>query len=477
VNRGLLTTLGIIFVYLCIAVAVIILILMRLNRRIQLERDKRLKMQEKAVQNLKYQLSVIEAVSKDYTDVMLVDVNEKKTNMLKIDQKMENYANRNWRPYEETWQSYIEKYVVAEDREKLRERINLDRVMEVLSKEEEEVCNYRIYYQGKIYNYQIKYVKSDDEDEHMIVGAFRNIDDSLKEERKRIQLERQSNTDELTRLPNRRAYETAIKEHHNIPKENFVYIAMDVNGLKLVNDTLGHECGDELLRGAAACMKQSFGLYGQVYRIGGDEFAAMISVTAQKLEEIKKNFEYVVSSWSGEKLKELSVSCGYAAKKEFPNMMVNELAKVADARMYKAKQTYYSKKGIDRRGQQSAFKIICQSYIKVLRVNLTDDSYQEIYMNSEETNFGGSFSNSLFEFAKSDRMHREDVEEYLAHTNLDDIRRYFRKGNQVFRIFYRRANGSEYQQVMMEMIAAPEYSHENQIVFLYIKEIMPERCL
>ncbi|MFR3283861.1 MAG: diguanylate cyclase domain-containing protein [Clostridium fessum] len=48
-------------------------------------------------------------------------------------------------------------------------------------------------------------------------------------------------------------------------------------GWKRVNDTYGHVAGDELIRAAADCMKNSFNEYGKVYRIGGDEFAVIIT--------------------------------------------------------------------------------------------------------------------------------------------------------------------------------------------------------
>ena len=53
-------------------------------------------------------------------------------------------------------------------------------------------------------------------------------------------------------------------------KNNFVVFLIDINGLKVVNDTLGHEAGDELICGAAACITSTFKDKGNTYRIGGD---------------------------------------------------------------------------------------------------------------------------------------------------------------------------------------------------------------
>jgi diguanylate cyclase (GGDEF)-like protein len=357
VNSGVQTTLLIVFVYLCMAAGVLSLILRRMNHRVQMEKDKRLKLQDRDLQMLKQQLSIIEAVSKDYTDVMLIDIREKKSAMLKKCSTMVDYntvLNEKWLPYDETWKNFIDQFVVAEDQMRLSQNIKLERVMQVLSENEECTCNYQICYHGKLYNYQIKFVNmgGEEKDKNIIVGAFRNIDDIVEQERKRIQLERQSNTDELTKLSNRRAYESDIREHYQVLKEDFVYVLMDVNGLKETNDTLGHDVGDDLLRGAVECMNQCFGQYGRIYRIGGDEFVAIISADEEKTGDIKRDFEITVSGWSRNIAIQLSISSGYASKKEFPDMKISELAKVADARMYRAKENYYSQRGINRRGRR-----------------------------------------------------------------------------------------------------------------------------
>ncbi|MGN0578713.1 MAG: GGDEF domain-containing protein, partial [Ruminiclostridium sp.] len=164
------------------------------------------------------------------------------------------------------------------------------------------------------------------------------------EKRKEESLIRESTTDQLTRCYNRRAYE---KDLDNCPgvsdDEDFVFVSIDVNGLKTVNDSLGHAAGDELLCGAAECMKRCFGGRGKVYRMGGDEFVAIISVSPDKLDRIKADFDSAVCGWSGKIVKSLSVSCGYVTKREFPGYTVTEIARLADERMYSAKAEYYER--------------------------------------------------------------------------------------------------------------------------------------
>lgn len=161
---------------------------------------------------------------------------------------------------------------------------------------------------------------------------------------------RKSNTDELTGFYNRYAYEEEVArlEESEIRKD-FVYVSIDVNSLKVVNDTLGHSAGDELLLGAVDCLKQSFSSYGNLYRIGGDEFIAIIYADENRLEKIKQNLEDAIRRWRGKKVSGLSFSCGYVTKRENPELSVRKMAILADERMYEAKKEYYRKAGIDRR--------------------------------------------------------------------------------------------------------------------------------
>ena len=162
------------------------------------------------------------------------------------------------------------------------------------------------------------------------------------EKRREERLIRESTTDKLTHCYNRRAYENDMHNMTGIPDDkDFVFVSIDINGLKSANDTLGHAAGDELLSGAAKCMRRCFGEWGKVYRTGGDEFAIILSADDDKLSELKKSFDKAVNNWSGKTIKSLSVSCGYVTAREFPEYTAAEMAKTADDRMYEAKAEYY----------------------------------------------------------------------------------------------------------------------------------------
>lgn len=306
-----------------------------------------------------------------------------------------------------------------------------------------------------------------------VIYSTRVIDEAKKYEKKLIE---KSQTDEITGLLNRRAYEEDIYANNDRPHEDdFVYISIDVNGLKNVNDTKGHTAGDELIVGSCQCMKKCLGPYGKLYRIGGDEFVAILSCDEKKLKKILADFDDTLAKWSGKLVDKLSVSYGHTSKEEHPDLSVRQLGAIAEQRMYVDKENHYKKNGVDRRGQKDAHKALCDLYTKILKINVTDDSYQIIDMDmseqTEEKGFSDTISKWLISFGESGQVHPNDLKEYLRHTDIQYLRDYFAGNKTSLHIIYRRKFGEEYKQVMMEIIPANDYSTDSQSLFLYVKNI------
>ena len=155
-------------------------------------------------------------------------------------------------------------------------------------------------------------------------------------------------TDALTGLKSRYAYAETIKEFGEAMPEDLTAFSIDINGLKEVNDTLGHEAGDELLRGAGKCIKAVF--KDNAYRVGGDEFIALLPVLSEDAAIAAKNRVKVETNrWHGEYVYELSLSVGFALSAQHPDASVEELVREADMQMYAAKDEYYLKAGKKRR--------------------------------------------------------------------------------------------------------------------------------
>ena len=164
-------------------------------------------------------------------------------------------------------------------------------------------------------------------------------------ERRKISL-----TDDMTGLFNRRAFEedcSNIREQGMISKISI--LMMDVNGLKTANDTYGHLAGDELIIEAAKCMQTALGELGKAYRIGGDEFVALLTCSEEKQRDVLQTLERLISSAKCSYPCTLSVSKGVVVCKEHPDLTFDEMKDLADKRMYADKDAYYRRSGETRR--------------------------------------------------------------------------------------------------------------------------------
>ncbi|MBH0080539.1 GGDEF domain-containing response regulator [Pseudoalteromonas sp. NZS11] len=155
-------------------------------------------------------------------------------------------------------------------------------------------------------------------------------------------IKRQANTDYLTNLPNRRYFfEETSKSLKNIKnKQGSGALAMlDIDHFKIINDTHGHDVGDEVLKGLSICFSKYFKKY-LVARLGGEEFAVYFA-NADKQEALKRleGFRYFIEAnsqeFSKEKIK-FTISIGFA---DGPVYQIDELLKQADLKLYDAKES------------------------------------------------------------------------------------------------------------------------------------------
>lgn len=150
-------------------------------------------------------------------------------------------------------------------------------------------------------------------------------------------------SDGLTGLGNRTAYLEQMDEYENNAKEilQLGIVYLDVNNLKMINDSQGHEIGDELIRGAAKIIEDSFGTFGKSYRIGGDEFCVLLigADLQEKYERGLSIFQQLIdeANKAGTYTCNVQIAHGFAICNEITKEKIEEAIAIADSEMYQNK--------------------------------------------------------------------------------------------------------------------------------------------
>lgn len=179
-----------------------------------------------------------------------------------------------------------------------------------------------------------------------IIGALESFKDFSPEQKMRQQineLQLAANIDSMTGIANRRYMEQHLElmdfqfRNNGLP---YGVIFIDVNNLKMVNDTYGHDAGDELIALVADTLKTSFRAEDQICRWGGDEFVAVLNnVNDETLKKLRDKTRIKLNSLQilleGEAM-QVSTAAGAAISmpEEVPMAVVTR----ADEAMYADKQ-------------------------------------------------------------------------------------------------------------------------------------------
>lgn len=142
-------------------------------------------------------------------------------------------------------------------------------------------------------------------------------------------------TDTLTNLPNRYRFEQHLLDASE-SGYSLAILMFDINYLKQTNDTLGHSAGDKLIRTAAKCITSCFG--DKSFRIGGDEFAAVIEDCKPEMVQ-----QMIYRFREAEQRENVSISVGYAYAERISETTIKELLDEADRQMYAEKQVAHLK--------------------------------------------------------------------------------------------------------------------------------------
>lgn len=201
-------------------------------------------------------------------------------------------------------------------------------------------CNKRK--NGEIY-WEDTHISSVKDNKGRITNFIAIKEDITKRREMDEMLNKYATMDEMTGTFNRRSGISLMEKQLQLSRrqnQNFVIFFMDINGLKSVNDTLGHSFGDELITLAVSVIKECLREVDSICRLGGDEFLLifpMMNLTQADivLQRIHDRAEMVNRSDQYAYL--LSLSFGAAEYSSKTELTVDELISIADEKMYKNK--------------------------------------------------------------------------------------------------------------------------------------------
>ena len=200
---------------------------------------------------------------------------------------------------------------------------------------------------------------ADDEGRDQLGSIRKRVHSTQKELRQYMaHVRAQAYLDGMTGMANKSAYlETINRLDQEIleKRANFVVAVFDVNGLKGINDNFGHEAGDKAIINAACVIGSLFGK-SSVYRIGGDEFIAVVdNMTLERVEYLFKLLDAAIKDFNRRHPKQpvpLAFSKGAADYRPGVDSDYRMVFRRADEAMYADKAAYYISHG-DRRRHSS----------------------------------------------------------------------------------------------------------------------------
>ena len=200
---------------------------------------------------------------------------------------------------------------------------------------------YRIMMDGKPRHVQMKAAMVEEEEGARLIVGLNDIDVQVRQEekleRRLVQAQSQASIDALTGVKNKHSYlETEARMDRQIANQiqtPFAIVMFDVNDLKKVNDTSGHQVGDQYLRGACRIICDIF-KHSPVFRVGGDEFAVITQ--GQDYEQI----DYLIGrvnehNEQARRTGGIIVACGMAKYED--EQCVAQVFERADHNMYENK--------------------------------------------------------------------------------------------------------------------------------------------
>lgn len=287
---------------------------------------------------------VAQALSSDYFLIYYIDTEtDRFIEYRSAEEKTELDIERGGENFFSVARGFL-RYVSAGDYEKVSALLNKERLLELLEETGSYTQEYSMMYHGALTYVHMKASRmADRADPHIVIGLS-NISARVRREKEQaLALQRATelaSRDALTGVKSKRVFVEAEAEWDERieaePDIAFAIAMFDLNGLKYTNDTFGHAAGDDYIRRACTLICETFD-HSPVYRVGGDEFSAILTGTdyAQR-NELKARFR--AANTGNVRDGDVVVACGMSDYIPGQDKRFQDVFERADADMYENKK-------------------------------------------------------------------------------------------------------------------------------------------
>ncbi len=179
------------------------------------------------------------------------------------------------------------------------------------------------------------------------IPMIRHLSDVISQSaRRETELRILGETDMMTQFYNKNKYLEMIEKYYPTV-DNVGVMFWDINGLKRVNDTMGHDCGDYLISSVTSSILEYTNEACKAYRIGGDEFVVIAEgLSTEDMEDMIVKSRKSIEKKDKMSKFPISASVGYA---QGEGKDIEKVISVADSNMYKNKKAFYDEKIKERK--------------------------------------------------------------------------------------------------------------------------------
>lgn len=294
------------------------------------------------------------------------------------------------------------------------------------------------------------------------------------------QLKQIANHDALTGVLNRNSFSAALDEARDKKNSLAACVYIDANGLHEINNHMGHQAGDEMLKAVAESLSIVFA-QDKVYRIGGDEFVVLC--VKKPWGDYEERLREVRQRLAAEKAE---ISAGIAYQKDHNN--VDEMVKEAEIKMQDDKRAYYQSQGnvrkmrtldaelekmiTKKRDAEVFFEFLASGFKGVYFVNLSSDSIRHIYIPSY---FEECLDEAEGQFAKAILIYAKRIVKPEYYTCFEELCNYSKlkkklEETEVIELIYQKLDGSWLRLHISKLKEYREDQQETLWVFSAIEE-------